>query len=341
MNQEHWQQENKTLPIDNTPQNNKICWICGFIAKKHLKTHIHYKHKISKKDYYDKFYKHNGEGVCLQCGKPTNFVDSNHYLKFCSTKCSTNNAAVLDKYKATVLKRYGVENVSQSKEIKNKKIQTCLRNFGVEWPMQSESIMDKSKATLMDKFGVPHIMMCEEGRELYRKGINDKYGCNCVFQSEAIKSKIRKTNIRKYGVPAPSQNKEIYKKQQISMKKFKEYVLPSGKIIKIKGYEPQFLDHIFTNNLLTENEIQYEALSIDYAFNNRTRKYYPDFFIPKYNLVVEIKSSYVLNELDLKGEQEQKTKACLQQGYKFLLVVDNNFKPLAELLDTFQAPSSL
>lgn len=180
-------------------------------------------------------------------------------------------------------------------------------------------------------------MKSEEGRKLHRKVINDKYGCDNGFQSEIIKAKIRSTNIRKYGVPFPSQNKEIFKKQQISMKKFKEYVLPSGKVIEIKGYEPQFLDYVLNNKLLTESEIQYEAFSIKYQLNDKEKVYYPDFYIPKYNLIVEIKSSYVLNELDLVGEQSAKTEACLQLGYKFALIVDNDFTEITEkLLDTSQ-----
>ena len=41
-----------------------------------------------------------------------------------------------DKFKQTCFLNYGVENPSQSQEIKNKKIDTSILHYGVEYPMQ-------------------------------------------------------------------------------------------------------------------------------------------------------------------------------------------------------------
>ena len=103
-------------------------------------------------------------------------------------------------------------------------------------------------------------------KDHYKAIIVSKYGCENVFQSEVIKQKSCETCLRNHGVEYPSQNIEIFKKQQITMKKFKPSTVPSGKIIHLKGYEPQFLDFAFSNSLLNEDEIEYEALAIKYIY---------------------------------------------------------------------------
>ena len=46
------------------------CEICGkdFINNR-IGSHINRIHHISSKDYYDKYYKQQNEGICLNCGK--------------------------------------------------------------------------------------------------------------------------------------------------------------------------------------------------------------------------------------------------------------------------------
>jgi endogenous inhibitor of DNA gyrase (YacG/DUF329 family) len=65
------------------------CEICGREFKnfralaKHLRTH-----KITSKEYYDRFLKKENEGICPVCGKETNFKNIRKgYYKFCSHKC--------------------------------------------------------------------------------------------------------------------------------------------------------------------------------------------------------------------------------------------------------------
>lgn len=112
----------------------------------------------------------------------------------------------------------------------------------------------------------------------------------------------------------------------------KDYTLPSGKIIKLRGYEPNFLTYIFSNNLLEENEIIYSPPRIQYSYNNKEHHYYPDFFIPKFNLIIETKSSWILKK---QGREKniEKEKATISKGYNFLLIIDNNFQDIKKILE--------
>jgi len=63
------------------------------------------------------------------------------------------------------LEKYGVENPSQSEEIKKQKIETCFKNYGVEHSMQSEEIREKAKQTCLERFGFEHAMQNGEVAE--------------------------------------------------------------------------------------------------------------------------------------------------------------------------------
>lgn len=110
----------------------------------------------------------------------------------------------------------------------------------------------------------------------------------------------------------------------------KRYTLPSGKVIILQGYEGMCLDYIFKHNILLETDIIYDPPTIYYTLNNIRHRYYPDFYIPKYNTILEVKSRYTLK---IQGEDKQKAKerACIDLGYKYLIVMDNNFTNLHKL----------
>lgn len=88
----------------------------------------------------------------------------------CSAKCA------ISKNKRTNLEKYGVENVSKSEIIKEKKQKTTYDNFGVKSPFESSDIKNKIKKTNLEKYGVEN-----------------------VSKSEIIKQKVKKTNLEKYG----------------------------------------------------------------------------------------------------------------------------------------------
>ena len=110
--------------------NKNQCQICGMIHH-NISGHVRNFHKMSSKDYYDKYLKQPGEGICPTCGKPTSYINSTiGYRKHCSTRCSTLDPNVQEKFKNTNREKYGVDNPFQAEEvkevIKNKARQTKL-----------------------------------------------------------------------------------------------------------------------------------------------------------------------------------------------------------------------
>src|SRR5690606_28056100 len=60
------------------------------------------------------------------------------------------------KIKNTVKIQYGVENISQLDEIKNKKIETSMKKYNVSSPLKLDEVKDKIKNTFIKNYGVSH-----------------------------------------------------------------------------------------------------------------------------------------------------------------------------------------
>jgi hypothetical protein len=78
----------------------------------------------------------------------------------------------------------------------------------------------------------------------------------------------------------------------------KKYILPSGKIINVQGYE-----HFALNELLkifNENDIISGSLNVPNIYykdiNNKIHKHYVDFYIPIINKCIEVKSIWTLEK---------------------------------------------
>lgn len=68
-----------------------ICKICGkeFIESNAYARHIKEDHKLQMQEYYDKYLKKPGEGLCAVCGNPTEYLSTTKgYRVCCSAECS-------------------------------------------------------------------------------------------------------------------------------------------------------------------------------------------------------------------------------------------------------------
>ena len=66
--------------------------------------------------------------------------------------------------------------------------------------------------------------------------------------------------------------------------------------------------------------------TIDYFFEGKKRKYFPDFIIKEKNIVVEVKSLYTY---EIEREQnEAKKEATINSGFNFMFIIDKNYDSL-------------
>lgn len=153
-------------------------------------------------------------GRCVTCGKTLTyyqtFVTNNSY---CSNVCIDNKKR-MDKVRKAFLEKYGVDHISQSEAIKEKKKQKSLLKYGVENVAQSAEIREKMKQTTLERYGVEYSLQSESVREKGKQTSIRKYGCEYGAQSEIIKDKIKSTNIERYGCKSPAQNRAVLEKMK-------------------------------------------------------------------------------------------------------------------------------
>lgn len=112
----------------------------------------------------------------------------------------------------TNLERYGVENVSQSDSIKDRKKVTNLEKFGVEYASQNLDIKNKVKATNLERYGVDNVFQSDVVIKTSKDTIIRKYGVDNISKLDVIKNKKKETTKKNYGVESPLQSEEIREK---------------------------------------------------------------------------------------------------------------------------------
>jgi hypothetical protein len=199
--------------------------------------------------------------------------------------------------------KYGVENISQLEEIKNKKRETTFKNYGVEHNSQCQIVKDKKINTCLKNNGVEHPQ-----------------------QSKEIKNKSKQTCFNNYGVEHPTQNQEIAEKSFTKCYKAKSFVFPSGNKIKCQGYEPFALQELININI-SEYDIVTGCKNVPTIWyndeNGKEHRHYVDIFIPSKNMCIEVKSSWTIAQKS--GNIFEKQTAAKEFGYKYeIWVFDKN-----------------
>jgi len=341
-----------------------VCLECNktFDNWRSFSHHIRCNH--NPKEYYDKFIL-KSSNLC-ECGKPLKFVSIQRgYQLTCGNRKCINESRLINlknnlfhKYgenidnvfqlndvknkckqtkfnnhgdenfnnqelrKKISLEKYGVDHHFKSPEIRDKMKKTNLERYGVEETFLSKNNILKSKQTCIKKYGCEYHIQSKEVKDKIHKTNLERYGYEQLFNCPEIRNKIKKTNLEKYGYDHPMKNPEIFKKvfkAGLEIKYYKDTDLTYQ-----GSYEFNFLEK-FYDKIKIEN-----GPSISYVYNNIERIYHSDFYIPSFNLIVEIKSSYLYKKdaTQIKAKEEY----CIKNGYKFLIIIDKRYKELGELV---------
>ena len=139
------------------------------------------------------YYEGNEERPKCICGKPLKFQTFTlGYHKFCSQKCSTSSPERSSKIRETTLERYGVGNVSQSYDIKQKKEETSLKHYGVKHFNNRE----QAKETMKRVYGVENVSKLDDVKLKKKTTLEQHYHGDI----SPIQEKMRETCLKKYGV---------------------------------------------------------------------------------------------------------------------------------------------
>jgi hypothetical protein len=222
------------------------------------------------------------------------------YLDYCSIKCQRNSSEVIKNLNESLEKKYGkgITNPFQSKEIQEKIKNTNTQKYGVDHNLKSDICKQKIKDTCKHKYGVDNFAKSKEYGILYRKTIQDKYGVDHYSKTEEFKDKFKKTCISRYGVDHYMQDPEQCENILRKIHSFKDFKMPSGKLVRVQGFEDKALSILLEEGieeddiLISKREITNFIGKIKYLHKDKERIYFPDFFIKSTNTVVEVKSTW-------------------------------------------------
>lgn len=164
------------------------CMECGrtFSGYAGLSKHLPKRHPdISIKEYYDKYYKQPGEGICPVCGKETQFSGrlNRGYYTHCSQKCTAMDKKVDAKRRATKKELYGSETFNNH----DKTSKTKQERYGDA----NYANGDQIRATKLAKYGMAGYNNSEQAK----KTKLERYGDETYVNTE----KAEQTKLGKYG----------------------------------------------------------------------------------------------------------------------------------------------
>ncbi|MBQ2653586.1 MAG: hypothetical protein IJF83_08515 [Methanobrevibacter sp.] len=141
---------------------------------------------------------------------------------------------IKNKAKKTIFQKYGCENVFQAEEIKEKIKNTNLINIGVEYPGQSRQCQLKGKETYKNKTGYEHNMHNPESKKKVKETTIKRYG-GIGGASDEIREKMEETNLKTYGKKSYSSTEEFKEKfRETSYKRYGVEHPTQSNIIKEK-----------------------------------------------------------------------------------------------------------
>lgn len=352
---EHMLKNNATLTSTHDKINGSsvISYICkcGINSSKQFKFIVSYgatcdecKKQLSKERRKITFKERFGVDCILKLDSIKEQIKKTSLEKYGHT-CPIANAEVREKVKNTWLKKYGVDNPNKCKDIINKTKNTNLIKYGVDNPNKLDSVIEKTKRTNMKKYGVTCFLQTEEVRKkventcLKRYGFKTLFG-NINFSEKAINTRLKKygvkhyvmtsdflikkekTMMNRYSVKHALQSTELFKKQQNSGFSRKKFIMPSGNVHFVQGFEPYALRDLITiykeEQIITDRN---NIPKINYIINNISHVYYPDIYIPHENKIIEVKSDWLYSKYE--DNIKIKGNACLSLNYNYELWIYN------------------
>lgn len=296
------------------------CKLCkqNFKNAKSLTAHL-ISHKLTSKEYFDKFLSTpQNNNICPVCRKlKTKYRNiTTGYPQTCSITCSNLYEPIIQIKKEinkgrkqteeTIQKR--IKNTNQQKKEKNRRL-TCLNKYGYEYISQLPNIKENlSKIHKNSKK--------PRGKEHQQKIINSKIKNNTIKHTQETKNKISKILIENYQKHDPpvtlSYSYNSKRKYQI------------GKIYGLyyrSSYEKQFIITCYNNNI-NINIISAESkeFRVPNIYNGKRKFYYPDFYLPNYNIIIEIKPTSLL----LDEQTISKINAALKYHENFTILTEED-----------------
>jgi hypothetical protein len=248
----------------------------------------HYSNLSDSQRFYHIFFGFYQLETCPYCNENKKFTFNSKFSEIRYDKVDANYYGTCEGKKCMI--KY---NAQRTKEAISEK-------YGSDNMWDIPGYREGLESTNLKKYGVKYFMGTPEFREKCQETYDKNWGGEHPTKNEEVQGRKRKTNLGKYGFINALQNPEIYQKHIKSCYKSKEYELPSGKIIRLQGYEPWAMDILLEKynemDLITDKKEMSDILgSFKFIINSKESIYFPDIYIKSKNTIIEVKSEYTYN----------------------------------------------
>lgn len=155
-----------------------------------------------------------------------------------------------------------------------------------------------------------------------RSTMMSRYGTINPAQAPGAREKAQKTSQENWGTDHPMKSQAVFDSRRRHNQHLWKDILVDGKVFRVQGYEDLFLKDLDKFNLKS-TDLE-EPPTIEYEDAGIVRTYFPDFFVPNQNLIIEIKSSWTLTKHQ--ENLKKKISAVQRAGFNMWVVEYPNRK---------------
>jgi hypothetical protein len=238
---------------------------------------------MSSKEYYDKHHKKPFEGKCKGCENPTKYSNFK-YNEFCGVKCSNSD----EDFRELISKRFE-RNPSALESFRKKRKESNVDNN-----------LEKRRKTIEEKAKSLGITV-EEYHSIHGKKARNSLSQERIEEIKLKRMDTIQNTTGNYG------GRSTYKKFDF----FDETV-------SLQGYEPLVLRYLIESGL-SKDQIRVGKSNIPIIRYEENSLYFPDFYLPDSNLIIEVKSDYTFKQH--RDKNMSKAMACLKSGFSILILV--------------------
>jgi len=258
--------------------------------------------------------------VCPICGTLNHFKpgyrfkkEDYPYTQYCCNKCKSNSKEVKDKKKQTCISKYNAECPFSSNKVKQRIEDTNLKRYGVKYQTQRKDIITQRKQTYLEKYGSENIFNSATVKEKTRATCLKKYGDEIPMNNKEVQLRHKESCHKHYGVNYPLQSEYIKNKvKETQFDKYGGYYAGTKEFLS-KQYNTKRKNHSFKISRLEDElyNILYQHFDVKRQYKSKEYPYSCDFYIPSLNLYIEYNGSWTHGKHPYDKEKDIGTKNIL------------------------------
>lgn len=303
--------------------------------------------------------------TCPVCGSVCKYspkkkwegVPYSGWTKYCSKECAYKSDDRMEKFKSTMVDRYGVEFSGQSKELHTKSQDTLEKRTGYRFALQSDEYQEKFKSTMNDRYGAEYTMSSEDLYSKTKQTMTLRYGTEYARQNDYLNTKAKATLKQRYGVEVPIHNQEIKDGIILEVISDEAYQTLSSKEKLIDLYVDQGVDtaqiakdldvcrttvvkYLHRHNIpinygrtesFGEREVRefIDSLGFSYEVNNKTLidgNKHVDIYVRERRIAIEYNGLYYhSSKFKPKDYHQNKSLRCMENGVKLFHIWEDDW----------------